>query len=234
MRPLIEISGLTYRYADGTAALNGVDLNVSAGETVIFFGPNGSGKTTLLLHINGLLRGAGSITVCGLRLADETLVAIRKKVGVVFQDADDQLFLPTVAEDVAYGLSNQGVPADRAHAETAEMLKRLHISHLAAKAPYHLSGGEKRKAALAGVLVMQPEILILDEPTTSLDPPAQRELAEVLNTLPQAKLITTHDIGFARAVGTRAVFLEGGRITGSGSVEELIRIHDWSPLPYGT
>jgi cobalt/nickel transport system ATP-binding protein len=225
--PLIEVRGLRYRYPDGTEALRGVDFRLDPGETVILLGANGSGKTTFVLHLNGLLEGDGEIAVCGMRVEKENLREIRRRVGLVFQDADEQLFLSTVLEDVAFGPMNMGGTAEEAGAVARAALARVGMEAAAGKAPYHLSAGEKRRVALAGVLVMRPEVLVLDEPTTSLDPPGQRELLDLLAGLPESKVITTHDTGFARALGTRAVFFERGRITAEGSVEEVIERFAW-------
>ncbi|MBM3792485.1 MAG: ABC transporter ATP-binding protein [Acidobacteria bacterium] len=232
MAALVEAHGLAYRYPDGTEALRGIDLAVSAGESLILFGANGAGKSTFLLHLNGLLRAArGTLTVDGLPMKTANLAAIRQRVGFVFQDADDQLFMPTVLEDAAFGLLNQGLePSEaRRHAEAA--LAQVDMLHAAGRAPYHLSGGEKRRVALAGVLAMQPKLLVLDEPTTSLDPPAQHKLAELLGRLPQAKLISTHDAAFGQATGSRAVFFERGKIVGGGTVEEIVRRYGWAASP---
>ncbi len=229
MEPVVSVRGLRYRDPDGTLALDGVDFDLEPGEPVAVLGGNGSGKTTFLLHLNGLLRGEGEIAICGLPVAKRNLETIRRKNGFVFQDADDQLFLPSVLEDVAYGLVNAGQDGPSATRAAEEVLRRLGMEKHLHKAPYHLSGGEKRRAALAGVLVLRPEILVLDEPTTSLDPPAQRELASLLCTLPQAKIIATHDPWFARAVTKRAVFFEKGRIVSSGPVDRVILENRWDP-----
>jgi cobalt/nickel transport system ATP-binding protein len=227
MAPLIQTRGLRYGYADGQEALSGVDFRLLAGQSVILLGANGAGKTTFLLHLNGLLRGDGEVDVCGVRLGGDTVASIRRKVGLVFQDADDQLFLPTVIEDIAFGLLNQGIAPAEALDRARGMLARLHIETLANRSPHHLSEGEKRRVALAGVLVMHPEILLLDEPTSALDPPSRRDLIEMLAGLPQAKVIATHDTAFAQAVGTAAVFFEAGRITDEGPVAEVIARHSW-------
>ena len=227
MGDLISVRGLRYCYPDGTEALRGVDFQLGMGETVILFGANGSGKTTFSLHLNGLLRGEGDVIVCGIKLDDETLKTVRRKVGIVFQRADEQLFMPTVIEDVSYGLLNLGLSAADAKAKAEQALRRVGLGHGLDKAPYHLSAGEKQRVALAGVLVMEPEILVLDEPTASLDPPGQRELTALLLELPQAKVVTTHDTVFARAIGTRAVFFEKGRIETEGPVEAVVRKFDW-------
>lgn len=228
MAGLIEVRDLQFRYPDGTEALRGVNLELRAGETLVLLGANGSGKTTLLLHLNGLLEAvSGSITVCGLPVTTANYSAIRNKVGFVFQDADDQLFMSTVLDDVSYGLLNRGLPPEQARAAAEKALSQVDLVHAAGRAPYHLSGGEKRRAALAGVLAMEPSILVFDEPTTALDPPAQRNLAALLGRLDQAKIISTHDAAFARAVGTRAVFFEKGRVAGEGTVREVIARFDW-------
>ncbi len=228
MAPLIEVRGLEFRYPDGTDALRGVDLDLFPGETLILFGANGSGKTTLLLHLNGLLLAkTGRVAVCSLEVTPANLSAVRNKVGFVFQDADDQLFMPTVVEDVAYGLLNRGLAPDTARESAMEALAQVGLAHLAERAPYHLSGGEKRRAALAGVLAMLPEILVFDEPTTALDPPAQRRLAALMRNLKPPKIVSTHDAAFARAIGTRAIFFERGKVAGVGTVEETIKQFDW-------
>ncbi|MBK5292268.1 MAG: ABC transporter ATP-binding protein [Acidobacteriia bacterium] len=229
MAPLIEVRNLRYRYPDGTPALRGIDFQLSGGETVILLGRNGSGKTTFVLHLNGLLQGEGEIRVCGLSMEKRNLREIRRRIGVVFQEADEQLFMPTVIEDVAYGPLNLGNTPLQARETALCTLKDTGLEGCRDKAPYHLSAGEKRRAALAGVLAMRPDILILDEPTTSLDPPGQTDLVRLLAALPQAKIITTHDTGLARALGGRAVFFEDGKIVAEGGVEELIHRFDWEP-----
>ena len=156
------------------------------------------------------------------------LAAIRRKVGLVFQDSDEQLFMPSVLEDVAFGPMNLGLPAREAVAQAHKSLQLVGMTHAASKAPYHLSAGEKRRVALAGVLVMNPSVLVLDEPTTFLDPPGQRELVALLKSLPQGKIIVTHDLSFARALATRAVFFSNGKIAGDGKVEEIIQRFGWS------
>jgi cobalt/nickel transport system ATP-binding protein len=225
---VVDVRGLRYRYPDGTQALDGIDFHLDEGECVALFGANGSGKTTFVLHLNGLLQGEGSIEICGRPLTRETHAEARAKVGLVFQDSDEQLFLPTVLEDVAFGLLNQGVAPEQAVARARTALEQAGMSGTLGKAPYHLSSGEKRRVAIAGVLVMQPEILVLDEPTTSLDPPAQRGLVDLLRSLPQAKLLVTHDAAFAGSLATRAVFFERGKIAGEGSVDEIVRRFNWS------
>ena len=227
MTPLIEVRDLHFQYEDGTKALDGVNFTLNAGETVAVFGANGSGKTTFVLHLNGILRGTGSVSVCGMAVHKDTLARIRSKVGVVFQDSDEQLFMPTVLEDVAFGPLNQGLTPDQAIAVAKSALEQAGMSDVLAKAPYHLSAGEKRRVALAGVLAMQPEILVLDEPTTFLDPPAQGNLLHLLASLPQAKLIVTHHTRFAAALATRAVFFEKGKLVAEGPVHEIVQRFNW-------
>ena len=229
MQPLISVQGLTYQYEDGTTALAGIDFTLCEGETVALLGANGSGKTTFVLHLNGLLQGVGQITVCGSPLTEPNLTLIRSKVGMVFQDSEEQLFMPTVLEDVAFGPLHLGLSSAEARIVAINSLKSVGMDHVAGKAPYHLSAGEKKRVAIAGVLAMNPEILVLDEPTTYLDPPAQRDLIQLLRTLPQAKIIVTHDIYFAEALATRALFFERGKIKGAGSVDELTKRFDWRP-----
>lgn len=232
MTPAIDIQGLRYRYPDGTQALDGIDFRLAAGECVALLGANGSGKTTFSLHLNGLLFGEGSVTVCGMRVESSMsaadLAAVRSKVGLVFQNSDDQLFLPTVLEDVEFGPANLGLAPEEARKHALGALAEVGMSFALDKAPYHLSSGEKRRVAIAGVLAMHPEVLVLDEPTTSLDPPGQRELVRLLRDLPQAKLLVTHDMEFAGALATRAVFFEKGKVVGEGTVDEMVKRFQWS------
>ena len=232
MTRVIDVRGLRYRYPDGTQALDGVDFHLDEGECVALFGANGSGKTTFALHLNGLLDGEGFVEVCGLRVdagsGRRALAEVRAKVGMVFQDSDEQLFLPTVLEDVAFGPANLGLAPAQAAERARDALRQVGMAEALGKAPYHLSSGEKRRVALAGVLAMQPEVLVLDEPTTSLDPPGQRDLTALLRELPQAKLLVTHDVDFARALAARAVFFDHGRVAGEGTVEEIVTRFRWS------
>lgn len=225
--PLIEVVNLRFRYEDGTAALDGVNFRLFASETVALLGPNGSGKTTFLLHLNGLLQGEGEVRVCGLKVEKKNLAAIRRRVGLLFQDPDEQLFMPSVLEDVAFGPLSAGVPPEEALRRARQALAQVGMAEACDRAPYHLSAGEKRRVALAGVLVAEPEVLILDEPTTYLDPPGQRDLVALLRRLPQAKIIATHDANLARALATRAVFFKRGRIVSDGPVQELIEGFGW-------
>ena len=228
MEFLVQARDVYYQYEDGTKALDGVNFYLFAGENVALFGANGSGKTTFALHLNGLLQGRGEIDVCGMRVGKDTLAAVRSKVGIVFQESDEQLFMPTVLEDVAFGPLNLGMNRVDAVVKATRALGEVGMEYALDKAPYHLSAGEKKRVALAGVLAMNPEILVLDEPTTYLDPPGQRSLLQLLHKLPQAKLIVTHDVPFAAALATRAVFFEKGKVVADGAVEEIIRRFGWN------
>lgn len=225
--PLIEVRGLRFAYDSGSAALDGVDFTLDAHETVAFLGANGSGKTTFLLTLIGVLNGTGDIRVCGLPVRAPHVNEVRRKIGFLFQDPDDQLFLPTVLEDVSFGPRQSGCTPEEAQQRAGQALRLVGMERGWDRPPHLLSGGEKQRVALAGLLAARPEILILDEPTTHLDPPGRRQMIRLLRQLPQAKIIVTHDVGFARQLATRAVFFENGRIGGDGDVEEIIRRFDW-------
>jgi len=227
MTPIIEVRDLHFQYEDGTKALDGINFTLHEGETVALFGPNGSGKTTFVLHLNGILRGPGSITICGIPLTKESLPEVRSRIGIVFQDSDEQLFMPTVLEDAAFGPLNLGLSAEQALARAKSALDQVGLGHAIGKAPYHLSAGEKKRAALAGVLAMNPEVLVLDEPNTFLDPPGRGNLIQLLQTLPQAKLIITHDAFLAAALAGRAVFFESGKLVADGPVNEIVQQYGW-------
>jgi cobalt/nickel transport system ATP-binding protein len=228
MAPLVEVRGLSFRYPDGSQALRNVDFHLEAGETVALLGPNGSGKTTFLLHLNGLLAGEGSIQVCGMTLARETFARARQRIGMVFQDSDSQLFMPTVLEDTAFGPLNLGLAPAEAERRAMEALAQVGMSPAARRAPWRLSAGEKKRVAIAGILAMRPEILVLDEPTTFLDPPAETALVDLLRDLPQAKIVATHDVPFASAVAQRAVFFDKGAVAGEGCVSDVVRRFGWT------
>jgi len=227
MSLIVDVRQLHFTYEDGTAALNGVDFDLNHGGAVALLGANGSGKTTFVHHLNGILRGAGSVVIDGLPVTEKNLREIRKRVGLVFQDSDNQLFMPTVLEDVAFGPMACGAPAPEAADRARAALDRVGLLAKAGKAPWHLSAGEKKKASIAGILAMDAKLLVLDEPTTFLDPPARRSLAELLSGLPQAKILVTHDAAFAGRLTSDAAFFEAGRIVARGRVEEIRRQFNW-------
>ncbi|GAB3516945.1 energy-coupling factor ABC transporter ATP-binding protein [Phytohabitans suffuscus] len=221
----LDVRGVEYAYPDGHVALRGVDLAVHRGERVALLGPNGAGKTTLVLHLNGILTGGGgSVAVGGLSVDRDraTLAEIRRRVGIVFQDPDDQLFLPTVGEDVAFGPANLGLRGAELTARVDEALAAVGMSEHRDRAPHHLSFGQRRRVAVATVLSMRPEILVLDEPSSNLDPAARRELAEILRSLPVTLLMVTHDLPYALELCDRSVILDQGRITADAPTRELL------------
>ena len=237
--PVLDVRGLAHAYPDGHQALFGVDLHVHAGERVALLGPNGAGKTTLVLHLNGTLAaGAGTIQVSGLPVGKRNLQEIRRRVGIVFQDPDDQLFLPTVRDDVAFGPTNLGLRGGVLQGRVEQALERVGMQDYADRPPHHLSFGQRRRVAIATVLAMQPEILVLDEPTSNLDPAARRELAEILDSLDVTLLMVTHDLPFALEMCERSLLLSDGVIVADQQTQalladdELMRAHRLE-LPYG-
>lgn len=228
---VIKVRNLRFSYPGGIQALCGVDFDLFSSETVAVFGANGSGKTTFVLHLNGLLGGEGLVEVCGVPVRKETLHLVRRKVGIVFQDPDSQLFMPSVLEDVAFGLLNLGMARKEALERAAYYLRLVGIEAAAPRPPYQLSSGEKRRVAIAGVLAMEPKVLVLDEPTTFLDPPGQKEILQLLADLPQAKVLVTHNAVFASELADRAVFFERGKITAQGAVLDLAQKLDWQLTP---
>jgi cobalt/nickel transport system ATP-binding protein len=221
--PAVEVSGLRFHYPDGREALRGLDLRVCAGERVALLGPNGAGKTTLALHLNGIhTPDEGVVRIGDLVVEEANLAEVRRRVGLVFQDADDQLFMPTVAEDVAFGPANLGLRGDDLRARVAEALAAVGAHDLADRTPHHLSGGERRRVALATVLAMRPDVLVLDEATSGLDPAGHRELVEVLRSLPMTQLVITHDLPFALELCERAVIVDGGRVVADGETAAVL------------
>ena len=219
----LEVSGLAFAYPDGQQALFGIDLVVSKGERVALLGPNGAGKTTLVLHLNGVLvAGAGSVHVGGLEVSKANLKEIRRRVAIVFQDPDDQLFMPTVREDVAFGPANHGVAGGDLEARVYEALAAVGMAEHAHRPPHHLSYGQRRRVSVATVLAMEPELLVMDEPTSNLDPAAKRELADILKTLDLTMLLVTHDIPYALEMCERAVVMNEGIITANGPTSEIL------------
>jgi len=218
---MLKIRDVTVIYPDKTKAIDNINLTVNTGENIALIGGNGAGKTTLLLAIVGILELSGTVEIDGIRLGKKTVNEIRKLTGLVFQNPDDQLFMPLVFDDVAFGCRNFGMKEDEVKTRVDETLKRLSINYLSARSPLKLSGGEKRMAALAAVLAMEPSILMLDEPTAYLDPKAKKALIETLKNLNHTKIIATHDVAFAAKICDRVVILKNGRIAADGSLSIL-------------
>ncbi|MDQ1628994.1 MAG: cobalt/nickel transport system ATP-binding protein [Actinomycetota bacterium] len=219
----LAVHQLAFAYPDGHQALFGVDLSINRGERVALLGPNGAGKTTLVLHLNGILTaGHGTVTVAGLPVNRENMREIRRRVGVVFQDPDDQLFMPTVREDVAFGPANLGLRGDELDARVRHALDQVGMLAFVDRRPHHLSYGQRRRVAVATVLAMRPEILVLDEPSSNLDPASRRELAEILLDLEVTTLMVTHDLPYAMELCPRSVILDEGVIAASGPTRELL------------
>ncbi|MBN1936118.1 MAG: ATP-binding cassette domain-containing protein [Anaerolineae bacterium] len=228
MCPIIEIENLCFSYPDGRPALNGIDLNVRAGEKVAVVGPNGAGKSTLFLHLNGILsgspsHGAGRVCVAGIEVNERTARKVRAQVGLVFQNPDDQLFSTTVFEDVAFGPLHMGLPAADVRVRVERALSAVAMRGYEARMPHHLSLGERKRIAIATVLSMEPDILALDEPSAGLDPRARRSLIALLRSLPQTMLIATHDMRLVWELCPRTVVLDGGRVAADGATSELLR-----------
>lgn len=219
----IRVTGLHHVYPDGHRALAGVDLAVEPGERVAVLGPNGAGKTSLMLHLNGVLTAtSGAVEISGMPLARNTLRQIRQRVGLVFQDPDDQLFMPTVAQDVAFGPANFGVRGAELDERVRDALAAVSLTAQADRSPAHLSAGQRRRAALATVLACRPEILVLDEPSANLDPVARRELADTLAGLDATMLIVTHDLPYAAQLCERAVVMDAGAVVADGEMGAIL------------
>lgn len=225
--PTVEVRRVAFTYPDGHDALRGVDLHVHPGERVALLGPNGAGKTTLVLHLNGVLAPTrGSVRITGLAAESPNLAEIRRLVGIVFQDPDDQLFMPTVHADVAFGPANLGLSGEDLEDRVAEALTAVGMVERGGRAPHHLSYGERRLVAIATVLAMHPEILVLDEPSANLDPAGRRELAEVLERLDMTMLMVTHDLPYALRLCPRAVVINEGRIVADGPTRLVLGDRD--------
>lgn len=214
--PVIEICDLNFTYDSGKPALSSINLSVGRSERIGLVGPNGAGKSTLLLHLNGILRGRGNVRVLGLLLQAKNLKEIRARVGLLFQDPRQQLFLPSIAEDIAFGPLNAGCPPDEARRRVARIMELFDLQKIGGSSPLHLSPGEQKKAALATVLVMEPELLAFDEPSSGLDPASRRDFIELVKGLPQTKVIATHDMALAYELCDRVVIMDHGRIFADG------------------
>lgn len=219
---LVAASDLCFTYPDGHSALEGISFTIHHGESVAIIGGNGAGKSTLLLHLNGVLTPtSGEVRIGDFPITRGNLAEVRRTVGMIFQDADDQLFMPTVFDDVAFGLSHQGLAADDVEARIMQALDTVGASHLRSRPPYRLSGGEKRAVAIAGVLVMQPSILVMDEPSSGLDPAARRRLIQLLAGFEHTKIIATHDLDLVLDLCSRVLVMNRGRIEADGSPAAL-------------
>jgi cobalt/nickel transport system ATP-binding protein len=237
--PALDVRGLHFSYPNGHRALSGINLTIPVGERTALLGPNGAGKTTLVLHLNGILEAdTGTVAVAGLDLHKDTLKEIRRRVGIVFQDPDDQLFMPTVRADVAFGPANLGLRGDELTARVDEALTAVGMIDLAEQTPHHLSLGQKRRVAVATVLAMRPEILVLDEPSANLDPFSRRELADIILGLDVTVLMVTHDLSYALELCTRSLVMNSGSIVADGPTRDILLDDDLLhshrlELPYG-
>jgi cobalt/nickel transport system ATP-binding protein len=222
----IEVRDLQYVYPDGKEALKGISFCVEEGECIGLIGPNGSGKSTLLLHLNGVLperlEAVSRVVVSGIPLSPKTLHQIRRQVGLLFQDPDDQLFCPTVYEDVAFGPKQFGVPETEIRHVVETTLKKVGLEGFGDRSPHHLSGGEKQRVCLAGILACTPGVLVLDEPTNNLDPRGKRELKELLKTIPATKIIASHDLELVVDLCERTIILDSGLIIADGPTIKLL------------
>lgn len=240
----IEVRRLVFAYPDGTQVLFGVDFALSPGDRIALLGPNGAGKTTLILHLNGILgsvsggHGSGTIRVAGRDLTHDSLPEIRRTVGLVFQNPDDQLFMPSVRDDVAFGPANLGLRGSELDVRVQEALTAVGMQEYADAAPHHLSFGQRRRVAVATVLAMRPDILVLDEPTSNLDPASRRELSDILAVLDVTILMVTHDLPYALAMCERSLVMDAGRIVADGDTRDLLSDAELMAahrleLPYG-
>jgi len=209
---VVEIENLSYSYPDGQQALYGINLAVGLDETVALIGPNGAGKSTLLLHLNGIMRSDGTVRILGIPLEDKNLKWVRSKVGLVFQDPDDQLFMPTVFDDVAFGPINMGYAEEEVRGRVSKALQWVGMNGYEKRSPHHLSIGEKKRISIATILSMRPEILVIDEPTANLDPRAKWELVKLVKGLPMTKIVASHDLEMVAALCERTIILDEGKI----------------------
>lgn len=222
MTNVLSVRNLRFSYHDHHEALRGVSFDLCEGDKVALVGPNGAGKSTLMLHLNGILRGQGEVMVGGERLTRDNLPAIRAMVGLVFQNPDDQLFSPTVFEDVAFGPLHMGLPKDEVIARVEAALQAVRMSNYRDRMSHHLSVGEKKRIAIATVLSMKPQILVLDEPTAGLDPRARRTLINLLSDLPITMLVSTHDMRMVQELFPRTIVMDEGLIVADGRTEDIL------------
>lgn len=222
MPAAIEVNHLVYSYSDDTPFSQDVSFTIAEGEKVALVGPNGAGKSTLLYQLNGILQGQGLVRIHGTELNRNNLNTIRALVGLVFEIPDDQLFSPTVYDDVAYGPRYQNLPKDEVERRVQQALAQVHMEKYSRQAPLHLSQGEKKRVAIATVLSMQPSVLVLDEPTNGLDRRSRRSLIALLQELPQTMLIATHDLEMATMITRRTLLMDGGKIVADGNTIDIL------------
>ncbi len=219
---IIRIEHLTFVYPDGRKAIENIDLQISRGEKVALVGPNGAGKSTLLLHINGIFRGKGMIQIAGIEISDRTIKQIRSRVGMIFQNPDDQLFSPTVFDDIAYGPIYQGFPESSIRVKVVQALEQVNMPGFEDRVSYHLSLGEKKRIAIASVLSMQPDILVLDEPTAGLDPAGRRRIIQLLKDLPQTMLVASHDLALVESLCSRTILINHGKLIADANTSDIL------------
>jgi len=222
MSKAVQINGFSYTYPDGTRALSDVTLTVEHGQKVALIGPNGSGKSTLLLAIAAFAKGTGTICLDGLHVNEKNTKKIRRLVGCCFENPDDQLFMPTLFDDVAFGPLNMGLISEQIKTRVSDALRTVGLENMAERAPHHLSAGQKRSAAIATILAMSPKIITLDEPDGSLDPASRKNLVKLLRTLDQTLIIATCNMDFAASIAQRAVLLDQGRVVAQGPARKLM------------
>ncbi len=219
---VLQMHDLHFAYPDGHVALRGVSLSICEGEKVALVGPNGAGKSTLMLHLNGILKGEGDLTIAGLSITEDHLPVIRAMVGLVFQNPDDQLFSPTVFDDIAFGPLHMGVPEDEVRQRVSDALAAVQMKDFGDRLSHHLSMGQKKRIAIATVLAMRPGILVLDEPSAGLDPRARRLLIELLRQLPITMLVSTHDLRMVQELFPRMIIMDEGQVVADGDTDELM------------
>ena len=235
MKEIVRVDNLSFNYPDGQQALTDVNLTVHQGETVALIGPNGAGKSTLLLHLNGILRSNGVVKIFGRQVDDKNLRWVRSKVGLIFQDPDDQLFSPTVFEDVAFGPMNMGYSEAEVRQSVTSALDWVGMTGYEQRSPHHLSVGEKKRIAIATVLSMSSEILVIDEPTSNLDPRSKWSLIGLLKRLPMTKIVASHDLELVKALCPRTIVLDHGQVIADGATKHiladtpLLRAHGLAP-----
>ena len=237
--PAIELRDVHFSYPDGHQALDGLTVAFAPGERIAVLGPNGAGKSTLCLHLNGILRpSSGEVLVAGVPVGDDTIADVRRQVGVVFQDPDDMLFMPTVEQDVAFGPANLGLSREDIEQRVTESLEMVGMTDVRRRPPHHLSFGQRKRVAAAAVLAMRPDVLVLDEPSSNLDPRSRREFAQILEGIEQTLVMVTHDLPYAWQLCDRAVIVDEGAIAADGPIdqiladERLLAAHDLE-LPVG-